>query len=300
MSEFSVCEGWDATLSVPTVELFPVAFFDAAQTFDCGQCFRFDRIADGSYEGVAFGRCLRIRQEGARLTLVGANRADYETIWRSFLGLDEDYGMIRDDIGMHFGLYGNTIYEAMACASGIRILRGEPWEALCSFILSQNNNIPRIKKIIGNMAEGLGEPITAFGKTYYAFPCAETICRAGIEGLAPYRMGFRARYVLDAAEKYRQGELDFDALRVAPYEQTEKVLMSICGVGKKVASCAMLYGLHRTEAFPVDVWMRRVLDKYYPDGLDLSSLGPYAGIAQQYLFFYEREKSSQEREKKRA
>lgn len=113
-------------------------------------------------------------------------------------------------------------------------------------------------------------------------------------------MGFRARYLLDAAEKCRNGETRLDALKDADLAQAEEALTAICGVGKKVAACTMLYGLHKTEAFPVDVWMRRVLDKYYPDGLDLATLGDYAGIAQQYLFYYEREKASQEREKKRA
>ena len=188
----------------------------------------------------------------------------------------------------------------MRCASGIRLLRQEPWEALCSFILSQNNNIPRIKKIITALCRTLGEPFSAMGETYYKFPTARAIADAGLSGLAPCRMGFRARYLLDAAEKCRNGETRLNALKDADIAQAEEALTAICGVGKKVAACTMLYGLHKTEAFPVDVWMRRVLDKYYPDGLDLATLGDYAGIAQQYLFYYEREKASQEREKKRA
>ena len=289
MEEPVVREYFDACRKMPAVELFHIDSFDARQIFECGQCFRFDRTPDGSFEGVAKGKYLRVSQpEQNRVLLIGATLSDYETVWRDFFAFDEDYRAIQTDIYQHFLKFGEVIREAVQNAAGIRILRQDPWEALCSFILSQNNNIPRIKKIIRAVSEGLGEPFSAFGKTYYAFPTAEAIVRAGEDGLAPYRMGFRARYLLDAAEKYQRGELDFDALRTAPYPETEARLMSVLGVGKKVASCTMLYGLHRTEAFPVDVWMRRVLDRYYPKGIDIPSLGPYAGIAQQYLFYYER------------
>ena len=289
MEEPVAREYFDTCRKVPAVELFHVDSFDARQIFECGQCFRFDRTPDGSFEGVAKGKYLRVSQpEQNRVLLIGATLSDYETVWRDFFALDEDYRAIQTDIYQHFLKFGEVIREAVQNAGGIRILRQDPWEALCSFILSQNNNIPRIKKIIRAVSEGLGEPLPAFGKTYYAFPTAEAIVRAGEDGLVPYRMGFRARYLLDAAEKYQRGELDFDALRTAPYSETEARLMSVLGVGKKVASCTMLYGLHRTEAFPVDVWMRRVLDRYYPEGIDISSLGLYAGIAQQYLFYYER------------
>ncbi|MBS6446364.1 MAG: DNA-3-methyladenine glycosylase 2 family protein [Clostridiales bacterium] len=286
---------------IPFVELSGVSSFNAEMTFECGQCFRFDKSPNGGYEGVAYGRALRVLQPAdGHVILYGSTLSDYETVWKGFLSLDEDYEAIQKDICERFGRYGDTIYEAVRCASGIRLLRQEPWEALCSFILSQNNNIPRIKKIITALCRTLGEPFSAMGETYYKFPTARAIADAGLSGLAPCRMGFRARYLLDAAEKCRNGETRLNALKDADIAQAEEALTAICGVGKKVAACTMLYGLHKTEAFPVDVWMRRVLDKYYPDGLDLATLGDYAGIAQQYLFYYEREKASQEREKKRA
>lgn len=301
MNEIAVREYFDVRQKMPAVELSRVDFFDARQIFECGQCFRFDRLPDGRYEGVAKGKYLCVGQpEKDRILLIGATLSDYETVWRDFFALDEDYAAIQDDIYRHFLRFGSVIREAVQIASGIRILRQEPWEALASFILSQNNNIPRIKKMIRSLSEGLGEPFSAFGKTYHAFPSAQAVFCAGAEGLAPHRLGFRSRYLLDAAEKYLDGRLDFDTLRTAPLGQTETALMSVLGVGKKVAACAMLYGLHRTEAFPIDVWMRRVLDRYYPKGIDPASLGPYAGIAQQYLFYYERERTSQEKAKKRA
>lgn len=270
------------------VVLSDVPYFSASQTFDCGQCFRFN-AKDGGVEGVAFGRFIRIEQDGTNIKLIGVSEKEYEDIFAAFLGLDEDYESIRSDIGEHFDAYDDIIYEAMNVADGIRILRQEPWEALASFIISQNNNIPRIKKIIENISAGLGEAFVGFdGKTHYAFPTAEAIIKAGETGLAPFKMGFRTRYLLDAAKKYIDGEVDFARVESSCASDAEKELMQICGVGKKVADCTLLFGFHKLEFFPVDVWIKRVLEKYYPNGIDLGALGAYAGVAQQYLFYHER------------
>ena len=291
MTEITARERRDSLTGEPAVELSGVENFSAEMIFECGQCFRFDKKTDGSYEGVANGRLLRVEQPSDSCVILHhATLSDYESVWKNFFSLDEDYSAIKADICERFGQYGNTIYEAVHCASGIRILRQDPWEALCSFILSQNNNIPRIKKIIATLCRDLGEPFSVCGVTYYAFPCAQAIANVGINGLSPCRMGFRARYLLDAAEKCQNGKIHLEALSSADAPSAETALTSILGVGKKVAACTMLYGLHKTEAFPIDIWMRRVLDKYYPEGLDLTALGNYAGIAQQYLFYYERER----------
>jgi N-glycosylase/DNA lyase len=273
---------------VDFTEIRGLEYFSASQTFDCGQCFRFEE-KNGTVTGVALGKLIKLRQDGSTLRIIGITPDEYAQTFEAYLGLDEDYGAIRRDIGEKMGVYGDIIYKAMDTADGIRILRQDPWEAVASFIISQNNNIPRIKKIIENMSAGLGEPFTAFdGETYYAFPAAEKILAAGESGLAPYKMGFRARYLVDAAKKYLSGEVDFNAIASSDAEQAQKTLMSICGVGPKVASCALLFGFHKLEFFPIDVWIKRVLAKYYPDGIDVSSLGEYAGVAQQYLFYYER------------
>ena len=265
-----------------------VPYFSAAQTFDCGQCFRFNE-ADGGIEGVAFGRFIRIEEAGGEVRLIGVCERDFREIFERYLGLSEDYGKIRADIGEKMGAYGDVIFKAMECASGIRILYQDAWEAVASFIISQNNNIPRIKKIIENMSAGLGDAFVAFnGREYHAFPTAEQILAAGEEGLAPFKMGFRARYLIDAAKKYLSGEVDFGQIEKSSAEEAQKALMSICGVGPKVASCALLFGFHKLEFFPIDVWIKRVLAKYYPEGIDIASLGSYAGVAQQYLFYYER------------
>jgi N-glycosylase/DNA lyase len=279
--EVSEC-GADVTV------LSGVPYFSAAQTFDCGQCFRFNE-AGGGIEGIAFGRFIRIEENGGEVRLIGVSERDYREIFERYLGLAEDYGAIRADIGERMGVYGDVIFKAMECASGIRILYQDAWEAVASFIISQNNNIPRIKKIIENMSAGLGEPFVGFdGKTHYAFPTAEAVLAAGEAGLAPFKMGFRARYLIDAAKKHLSGEVNFEKIQTSEAEEAQKALMSICGVGPKVASCALLFGFHKLEFFPIDVWIKRVLAKYYPEGIDISSLGAYAGVAQQYLFYYER------------
>ena len=237
-----------------------VPYFSAVQTFDCGQCFRFDTVG-GGVQGVAFGKLLRIEQTEDEIKLIGVSEEDFYGVFERYLGLCEDYGAIRADIGARMGAYGDVIYKAMECASGIRILHQEPWEAVASFIISQNNNIPRIKKIIENMCAGLGGAFTGFdGKTYYSFPTAEAVLAAGEEGLAPFKMGFRARYLVDAAQKYLSGEVDFAEVEKACAEDAQKTLMTICGVGPKVASCALLFGFHKLEFFPVDVWLRARVD----------------------------------------
>ena len=264
-----------------------VSDFDAYRVFDCGQSFRFNAF-DGVVDGVAFGRRIKIRQEGDTLYLSGTDLDDYGAIWEKYLGLDEDYGAINADVCARFGVYNGVINDAVKAAHGIRILRQDHWEALCSFIISQNNNIPRIKKIVSQMSREIGEKFTAFGEECYAFPTPEAVLDAGIDKLNEMKMGFRSKYITDAASRVVNGAIDLEAIEKMSFPEGEEYLMQIYGVGKKVADCTLLYGYHKTEAFPVDVWIKRVLEKYYPDGIDLSNLGDYAGIAQQYLFCYER------------
>ena len=173
----------------------------------------------------------------------------------------------------------------MEYGRGIRILRQDGWEALCSFIISQNNNIPRIKKIIENMSKTFGEKI---GDDLYAFPTAKALYEAGEDKIFELKTGFRAKYIYDAAKKVANGEIDLSLIDKMPTKDALEYLMQIKGVGLKVASCALLFGFNKTDAFPVDVWVKRVLEKYYPNGLDLDNLGDYAGMIQQYLFYYER------------
>lgn len=254
-------------------------FFSLDQTLDCGQCFRFDRDADGVWQGIAFGKKLICYTAGEDTVLL-CSKEDYTAVWEDFFDLKRDYSAVAASLA-----HDAEASSAAEIGRGIRILRQDKWETLISFIISQNNNIPRIKKIIGALCVSLGDPVEGGG---YSFPTAEKILSAGEEGLAPIRAGFRVKYILDAAQRVHSGDIDLDGIAALPYEQAENELMRIKGVGKKVASCVLLFGYGYLSAFPVDVWVKRVIEKYYDADFDPISLGEYAGIAQQYLFYRER------------
>ena len=150
-------------------------------------------------------------------------------------------------------------------------------------LISQNNNIPRIKGIVSRLCEHFGEKIPGG----FAFPAPEVLANCTVEDLAPLRSGFRAKYILNAAQKVAQGIIILDAMKTMPLEEVRQQLMTIQGVGPKVAECAALYGLHRLEAFPMDVWMKRAMAILFPNKT-AADFGRYAGIAQQYIFHYAR------------
>ena len=256
-----------------------ISDLDLSQTLDCGQCFRWTKQADGSFHGVVRGRAVRVLLQGNTLVIDGADEAD-RALWRDYFDLDLDYGAVKRELcAIH-----PTLAEAARYAAGIRILGQEPFEALISFIISQNNNIKRITGIVSRLCENFGEPI---GQGPFAFPTPERLADLSPDDLAPVRAGFRHRYMIDAAQKVVSGEVDLEALRTLPYEQARVELTKITGVGVKVADCVLLYGLHRLDSFPLDVWMKRAMAVLFPE-LDPSAFGRYAGIAQQYIFHYSR------------
>ncbi len=267
-----------------------VGDFSVFRTFDCGQCFRFDPVADPTHayevEGVAYGKYVRFAEDGDGKLYVYSSEEDFHNIWISYLSLDCDYDAINEKI--FSALFDKDllhIKRAAEASKGIRILRQEPWEALCSFIVSQNNNIPRIKKIIAAMCERYGEKIEGG----YAFPTPEVLFEAGEDAIFDLRTGFRAKYIYDAAKKVSTGELLLSDVMNAPtYEDAERLLLSVKGVGPKVAACALLFGFGRLCAFPIDVWIKKVIEKRFENGLDPKVFGEFAGVAQQYLFYFER------------
>ncbi len=279
----------------PFVKVGGVGNFSVFKSFDCGQCFRFDPTpefslgaVEGAYEvsGVAFGRHVRFREENGVLTVFGSDACDFENIWKSYLSLDVDYDEIDRVVTSALDEKGSAVMKrALEVSRGIRILRQESWETLCSFIISQNNNIPRIKKIISALCENFGEKINGG----YAFPTAKALADAGEERIFALKTGFRAGYIVDAARKVASGEIDLDAVAAKEtYAEAEAELMKIRGVGPKVAACALLFGFGKSEAFPVDTWMKKVAARHFPEGLDHGKFGKYAGVAQQYLFYMER------------
>lgn len=257
--------------------------FDLKNTFDCGQCFRWNENPDGSYSGIVKNRDVRIFRDGNCVVIENCTNEDFDGIWKKYFDLDTSYDNIRMEI--------TQLCPSLKCAvdsiNGIRILNQEPWEALCSFIISQNNNIPRIKGIVSRLCEGFGDKCGSG----YTFPSAQVIGRLEADDLAPLRAGFRARYIIDAARKVSDGSVDLEKMYYAPIADCRKELMTIVGVGAKVAECTLLYGLHRLEAFPVDVWMKKALADQF-SGISVQSLGRYAGIAQQYIFHYTRSKAA--------
>lgn len=257
--------------------------FSIQQIFDCGQCFRFDSDDDGCISGIAYGKKISLKQIGDTLYIYNINEDEYESTWKHYLALDVDYSQIKQEIIQRFD-NDTTISSAIEYGHGIRILRQEPWEIICSFIISQNNNIPRIKKIISRMVENYGIAIDGG----YTFPTAEVLYNAGIDKLTELKMGFRAKYIYDAAERIVTGKLNIDEIKQLDTVTAMNKLQEVKGIGPKVASCILLFGFDKTDVFPIDVWIKRVLEKYYPNGLDISKLGKYAGIAQQYLFYFER------------
>ena len=253
--------------------------FDAALSVDCGQSFRWKKSGENAVSGIAFGRSLRFVQDAEKVVFQGVSEEDFLKIWVPYFDLERDYPTICSRLKTDYHL-GKAVSEH----PGIRILRQESWEALCSFIISQNNNIPRIKGIIERLCLALGDPIDG-GE--FSFPSAERIAAAGIEALAPLRAGFRAKYIIDAAEKVSLGEVDLQKIAVSPLDEGRDELIKIKGVGEKVAQCALLYGFGKVDAFPVDVWVKRIMAELYPDGLPECTNG-VRGIAQQYLFHWYR------------
>jgi N-glycosylase/DNA lyase len=292
-----------------TIVFKAVRDFDARQTFECGQAFRWNRAEDGAFTGVAFGRAVRvsfvpraatpaegdivIRTRGRAASVSeGAEDRD-RALWESYLDLKRDYGAIKRALAAR----DEAMARAVARGAGIRILRQEPWESLVSFILSQNNHIPRIKGCVERLCENFGERIDcADGGTAFAFPDIAALAALSAEDLAPCGLGYRAKYVVKTARRVMEngGAPWLDELRDAPLAEAEASLLSLCGVGAKVAACVLLFGLGRTEGFPVDVWTARAARAFYGvDAKDAAAdaaarFGPYAGFAQQYLFHYMR------------
>lgn len=238
--------------------------------FDTGQTFRWQKIEEHRYFGYCLDTPLDISENGEEFTFKDTDEETFLNVWAPYFDLERDYEALRN-------FYSNdkTLKTACCCSKGIRLLKQDGWEALVSFILSSNNNITRIKGIIDRLT-----------KHYCGhFPSADELSRETQESLSYLRAGFRAKYILDAANKVSCGEVDLENIGQLKYEDAKEKLKKIKGVGPKVADCVLLSGFAKTEAFPVDVWMKRVLSEYYPEGFP-EVFYETRGIAQLYLFNY--------------
>ena len=259
--------------------------FSAADTLTSGQCFRWTQ-RDGRLCGTAFGRYVEIEQNQDGLIIHGADEKDYDAVWRGYLDLDRDYDEIRQTVIR----LEPRLRDSAEYAGGVHILAQEPWEALCSFVISQNNNIPRIRGIISRLCLNYGE--RAVNGEYareesdgFAFPTPEALAEVSEETFKQFGCGYRAAYLTEVSRWVANGGIDFDYIKKAPIDEARKMLLSLKGVGPKVAECALLYGFGRLECFPVDVWIRRALETEFTGGTALTG-SEYAGVAQQYIFEY--------------
>jgi N-glycosylase/DNA lyase len=275
-----------------------VSDFHLDHTFDNGQCFRWNREADGSYTGVAFGRVVNIDYQGNTIILNNATVQDFNDIWKNYLDLDRDYGAVKE----HLSQKDAAMEKAISYGGGMRVLQQEHWETLISFIISQNNNIPRIKKCVENLCTNYGIPLDLYkGRQYYSFPSAAALAKLTAEELDTCRLGYRAKYIVETARLVMSDEgRTLTGLRDAGAEEAYEYLLSLSGVGPKVANCIMLFALCRYDSFPLDVWIKRVMNQIYHieegnvkkmKAYAAEYFGEYGGIAQQYLFYYVRESS---------
>ena len=285
--------------------------YSLVDTLECGQAFRYELIRRDEgyveYMTVVGEEIVTVGQRTAgELIFYGISDEVFDSVVRPYFALDTDYGAIRASISRRTD--SDWLRRAAESAKGVVILKQDEWEALFSFIISQNNNIPRIRKIIRQLSAEYGVniclqkgiktcPLAKISATpceelckncgsCYTFPKAVDIVK-NPEKMLPSKPGFRYKYLLAAAERVVSGATDLKAIAEArSYEYTVEELKKILGVGDKVASCAALFGFGNLEAFPIDVWMRRAIDNYFDGHLDPADLGEYAGVAQQYIFHY--------------
>lgn len=260
------------------IVLEDVKCLDLDLTLDCGQAFRWEKQADGSWSGVAKGVFLNIKKENDAFILKNTSKEDFENVWLDYFDFGRDYEKITDKLKSD-----SLLSETVDKYYGIRILNQDSWEALCSFVISQQNNIKRIKGIIARLCSTYGEEIA---DGFYSFPSAERLSALSVEDFENLGTGYRAKYLEKLSKDVAGGKIDLDKIKTLPLEEARKELLNIYGVGIKVANCALLFGFGFYSAFPVDVWMKRVME-YYPDGLPKAFEG-IEGIAQQYLFHWAR------------
>jgi len=276
-----------------TAKIHGVRNFDLTHTFMCGQCFRWTENTDGTYWGVAYGKAVKMSLNEDLLTIYNTSYDDVKNIWISYLDLERDYDFIKQKYSKD-----KYVSKAIDFGYGIHVLNQDIFECLISFIISTQNQIPRIKKFVSKLSRLYGTELKAENETFYAFPTPLQLKGITAEDLAPLKAGYRADYIVDAVSKVLNGEIVLENIKKMPYTEAKKELMKIKGVGPKVADCILLFSAGKAEAFPVDVWVQRTMRTLYMDETATNKqisekaaeiFGEYAGFAQQYLFYYARE-----------
>ena len=269
--------------------------FNPKHIFECGQCFRWYVEEDGSYTTIAYGRVLNVKKEDNDIILSNTNMKEFNSIWFNYFDLGKDYMAIKRELSKD-----PILEEAIKFGQGLRILNQEPYEMVISFIISANNQIPRIKKAVELIATDLGEYAGTWnGKDYYSFPKPEKLANLDASYIQEkYRVGFRAERIKETSRLINDKEFDLDCIFGLSRDDGKNLLTTLPGVGPKVSDCILLFAFDKEEAFPVDVWVKRVMEYFYlkedtnPKHIGLHGariFGRLAGYAQQYLFYYARE-----------
>lgn len=287
------------------VRIEGVKDFDPVHIFECGQCFRWYREPDGSYTGVVRGKAANVQYTPGVLKLDNVTAEDFKQIWFDYFDLGRDYGEIKKAVSTD-----PIMEKAVVFGSGIRLLRQEPWETLISFILSANNRIPRIMKIVSEISRLFGTELEYAGKKtggteleywskkLYSFPDARSLAACSLDQINECRAGYRCGYIREAAIMAADGGFDTAGLVEMTTNDARNELLKFKGVGNKVADCVLLYSGTKYDVFPVDVWVKRVMEELYfgreagfseIQRFAAEKFGQYAGFAQQYLFYYARE-----------
>lgn len=265
--------------------------FDPQHIFECGQAFRWNKEEDNSYTTIAYGKVLNVRKDNEDIILTGTNLDDFKNIWYNYFDLGRDYGLIKAELSKD-----PILKEAISFGQGIRILNQDPFEIIISFIISANNQIPRIKKSIELIAKQYGEKIR---DDYYSFPTAQALAQADPLDIREIcRVGFRDVRIVQSSGLIASGQINFEDIFSGTRDQGKEILMTLPGVGPKVSDCILLFAFDKDEAFPVDVWVKRVMEHFYlKEDTNVKLIGSHgarvfgklAGFAQQYLFYYARE-----------
>lgn len=267
--------------------------FNLKETLECGQCFHFNSIDENEYVLTAYDNMLHIRQDEKQLIFYNTDEEQYQKLWKRYFDLERDYGSIKRELLEK----DDKLEEAITAMSGVRILNQEFFETLISFIISQNKQIPHIKKIVADISESYGTyKGEVKGIPMYAFPKVSQLRRAGLEDLKELKTGFRAPYIYDAVSRVYEGSISYDELVKLDSAAGIEKMCEIKGVGNKVASCVSLFALGKRDSFPIDVWIKRIMEYLYFDGEEVSKdniarlakerFGELGGYAQQYLFYY--------------
>lgn len=281
-------------------ELENILSFKAKHIFECGQCFRWDEENDKSYTGIVGRNVVNVKEVENKVIFSSFGVDNLKELVQSYFDLDRDYEKIKEELSK----VDKYLAKSIEYGNGIRILNQDLWETIISFIISANNNIPRIKGIINRLSQKYGEKIEWRGKEYYTFPTVEELSKASVEDLRSLGLGFRDIRVYETTHKILSKEVDLENLHnEADTEKVRNILLTLSGVGPKVADCILLFStLKRFDVFPIDVWVRRVMNELYIKNEDETKVnkkeierlakekyGNLEGIAQQYLFFWKRD-----------